>query len=372
MNYLKHAKSYNSEHFYIIGSIIGLLLTYYYLGGFRWFTLVAYMTLAVIYLSSHIKKYKVNILDEKIIIILLLQFVVTAFTFPSLLNALLSLRLYFGFIFIYFCLKDIKLPKIRTIGALLAALTILEFISIKIEPELVLLLPNYDSTFDLGRAKLMLGGVHSFGGNRTNTSALLVAIYIFLDVNYRRCPEKYLILFASVIAMSGSALTLLMGYILIKHWRKKYVLALLFFFVVLANFPIDGNYIIEKFNIEYFLYIIGAKLEQIDFLINNFSLMQLVFGAGLSDGGNASSEVVGYGAYFGDFIFLDLLARFGLVGISLIIYFLVLTVNKASFLAILSLLLASMHYHVIFSSPGQLITSLILIEAGRRNKRQDG
>lgn len=367
MNYCKHAKDANSVHFWVIGIPIGLFLLYYYLGIYRPIVLIAYFFLIGIF--HHISKKNGNLsdVDKKILIILCLQSCIGLFTFSSYLNLALSFRLYFGFIVVFLCMQNIRLPKVGTLGVILALLTIYEYLVIKIDPEIILQLPNYDVTFDIARAKQIMGGVHSFGGNRTNTSVLLLAIYTFLDINYKNCKEKYLVLISSIIAMSGSALFLLFSYLLIRNWHRKHIILIIILILVAIDVKIEGNYLVEKFNSEYILFIVFAKLDQINILLSNFSPIQIIFGGGLNGEVSLSSEVNGYGAYFGDFIFLDFFARFGLFGLLTIIYFLLLTVNKHSFIPISILLLGSLHYHVIFSTPGQLITAVILIESLRRS-----
>lgn len=367
MNYCKYVKDFKVGHYWVICIPILLFLLYYYLGIYRSIVLVAYIMLIGILHHASQKNGQLGDIDKKILIILGLQALIGLFVFSSYVNLALSFRLYFGFIVVFLCLQNIQLPKLGTIGVILALLTVYEYLVIKIDPEIILHLPNYDTTFDIARAKQIMGGVHSFGGSRTNTSVLLLAIYIFLDINYKNYYGKYLVLLASIIGMSGTAILLLFCYLLVRSWHNKFILISFILLLLMIDVKIEGNFLIEKFNSEYIIYIFFAKLDQIYLLLNNFSALQIIFGDGLNNGVNFSNELAGYGAYFGDFIFLDFIARFGLFGLISIGYFLSITVNKYSFIPITVLLIGSLHYHVIFSAPGQLLTALILIEALRKN-----
>jgi hypothetical protein len=212
----------------------------------------------------------------------------------------------------------------------------------------------------------VLGGVHSFGGNRTVSGIILLSIFVFLESTQPQRRFRYLPLVSSLITASGTVYALYFIYLLIKYRAKFYksifVLMILIFIIF---FNEQDEFLINKFNSDYLVFLGGYKYDQILEYLARSDIFDRIFGMGSGAFVSMSKEIKDYGSAYGDFIFLDFFARFGVVGF-LILIFLVIFFARGNVILPISLLIAgTLHYHIIFSSPGQVIGAYFFVYAMR-------
>jgi hypothetical protein len=85
-------------------------------------------------------------------------------------------------------------------------------------------------------------------------------------------------------------------------------------------------------------------------IFDNFKLHELFLGEVILE-----EKAIG-----GDFYWIYFFQWFGIIGISFYAFFFVMNINKITFFPILILVIATLHYHVIFSIPGQMILGYLL------------
>lgn len=263
----------------------------------------------------------------------------------GVLPSLLWLRLFFGLWFIA------ALPKsfFNRIGKylhLLAIWTILEYSLFQTIPQIVGAWPNYiNSEGALANYQLsgFLAGPYSWGGNRTITGVISLALFIYESSRLR----KYLFLLSTILSFSTTAILLLGIYLGIKHWKITVCFSPLLIFILSR---VDFGY--------------RLSVDYISKILLEYKVLQWEKSQNILDGhlllgnGNVSSEnidVSNYGLYFGDFMMLDLFSITGFAGLTLFILMVFQKSNRSNILPLFILLLGSFHYHVLFSLPGQLI-----------------
>ena len=333
-----------------------LTLLYYYLGFFR----VAFSLYYIAGFASIFRNRNIKIFEFFTLLFIFSYILVKYYQTGSFVASSLYIRLYWGFIFLYFLFKYLKLKNPKFFFITCALVTIFEYIAIRYDLSLTKTLLNYDGTFDRQVEFLgLIGGVHSFGGNRTVTGSLMLAAYIFFDNHkeFTRSKIKYLMLFSSIICFSGTAFILLVLYFLYKNYRNKYLPLLIIPFSFLVVYL---QSIWTRISWKYIEVLYDYKAKQITdhipFLIEDY--LSLFFGTSkiLSE----SEEVSSYGILIGDFSFFDFLLRNGLIGLVFIIFFVFKTINKKNFLPVIFILTSTLHYHVAFSFPGQVFLAYFL------------
>lgn len=330
---------------------------YYYLGGARAVVLSAYIVaIFFVFNAPRLAKPDIWILS------------LTAFSvaYHLLMGAnvtvlLFMLRLNFGFLVFYYFFRSIERPRIESLTIVLSLATVFEYLLIRMFPFLVEILPNYmDRTFVPENTYAITGGVHGFGANRTVTSVILLSLFVYLEnVNAKR-RFRYLPLIASLLCFSGTGATLTATYFTWKY-RKKWVLGpiMALIAVILTN---TGEFRWEKFTVDYFYFLYDLKYEQIlsASRILGGNISNYLFGAGGFSFTSFSNEVIGYGASFGDFMMLDFFVKFGILGVIILGGVFLASANRLTFFPILILFVGTFHYHVIFSTSGQLVLGYLL------------
>lgn len=357
------------------------MIFYYYLGQFRIVAVLSYAaSVAVYFYSLYLRGRRIKQLDS-IALILAFQLVVGLITFGDFSSHLLSFRLIFGFGVLLIAgpyLRNIDLEKIFVF---LACLTIVEKISILTFPSLVQALPNYDTTFYETNSISLLGGVHSFGGNRTVSGVILLSGFIYLNSTQALVWKRLLTLFASFLCASGTALIIAAIYLIYmmvsKFLRGSFSVKLLMLFpLILLFYQLSSLFFVmsyeeamfDRFSLFYVDYIFKYKLFQIKDFLDAGDISDYFLGMGVNAFTTESDEVFNYGSRYGDFIALDFLSRYGILGALIFLSLLVLALRGGVIVPILIIVLGTMHYHVLFSSPGQIITALLIIN-GRRDFR---
>jgi hypothetical protein len=350
----------NYKIFYLI-FFPGLL--YYYFSSYRIVFFLTYLFTFFIIL------YNFLLFGQKIKNWLVLSIILLYFTgisisglFGSLIDLSLALRLNFGCILFMLVFQFIRIPNIEKITSIISSITIFEFVLINIFPVLINKLPNYDIT-----GINLNFGVYSFGGNRTVSGVLLLSLYIYLE---KIRSKKILPLIASLLCGAGTTYFLFSLYLIYKNYKNIYisipVIAILFF---ILNYKSGEYFLLTKFNYDYILYLIEFKLHQVFQLLSIASTSSLIFGMGDASFISKDTTLGSYGSMFGDFAGLDFIARFGILGAAVLIVSILLLATSSSVLALTFIVLGSMHYHVLFSMPGQIIAGLIVADALKRSQR---
>ena len=340
--------------------IAGLCLSYYYLGEMRVVVLSAYIV-GILYLLNALKLTRADIL---ILSILTYSVVYNLLTYVNIAVLLFTLRLNLGFLVFYYFFRSIKRPSIESLTIFLSLATIFEYILIRILPALVDVLPNYaDLTFHVTRTESIVGGVNSFGGNRTVSSIILLSLFAYLEnINAKR-RFRYLPLIASVLCFSGAGVTLTFVYFIWKYRKKLVLVPIMVVIVSILLLNTDGGtYSWDKFTIEYLFFIYNYKVEQILHTVDMMDgkVINYIFGIGDSAFSSYEGEIAGYGSTFGDFLMLDFFTRFGILGMAIIVGVIIASANKKTILPMLIMFAGTFHYHVIFSVIGQFIFGYLL------------
>jgi len=347
--------------------IFALSVGYYYLGEFRYITGIVYLLGLILIL---VRSIIYNTIDQKILIVFMLSlmvFFLAFLIFEDSVHMIYSFRLFYGYFLIFILLRYTNFLNTKFIIISLSVITIFEYSLIRIYPDLIFWLNNYDGgkSFYLWHTQTLLGGVHSFGGNRTVNGVLMLALHIYSKDTLKSRFTSWVSLIAMIISVSGTAYILYFIYLIIRTLRSQnsYGVSIFtgFFLLPVCVFIFfytgDEKYFFQQFSYKYFLFIFEAKMQQIRILLE---LGNFWFGGGSVVTG-ASSEMKGYDAIFGDFMILELIKRHGLFGFLILTISLMIFMKKQSALPVFIIFLGSAHYHVLFSGPGQFITAWLLV-----------
>jgi hypothetical protein len=334
-----------------------LTLLYYYLGPARVITSIYYF----FYFPKFIFLKNISIAEILSIIYLFVFVIVKYIQTGDIIASFLFLRLYWGFFAFYFFFRIKPYKNYKNFFVFCAYLTILEFILIRLIPNLTSILPNYDGTFNnMIESYGILGGVHSFGGNRSVTGVLLLSAYVFFDQNKDefKASDKYLILCSSLITFSATCWLLFFAYLLIKRANKlifPFILAL-----VLGVF-IYVSSIWGRISLEYIVAVYDIKEIEIGENLKYLNENNLSYFFGTSYVESNSAEIKGYGNLVGDFSYLDFYLRNGVLGVVIFLFILLSNFRRENSPMLLILVAGTFHYHVIFSFPGQVIFAFFLM-----------
>lgn len=295
--------------------------------------------------------------------------------------ALASLRLYFGMFLLipfFYYVKDIYMDKIFLF---LIAMAIVEKIALLIHPDLIFYLPNYYGnagiTFGDNQAASLFGGMHAFGGNRTVSGVLFLAIGLYFSCR-KNIYQKYAKVAYAVSFMCWSSTAMILASVILllailmkiqsRNVIKKIliVLSMIFVFSLIFFQKSDQTMFVERFSYTYLEYIYYYKKHQIQDYKELLTYTSFVIGAITPP---SSSTILQPGAFVGDFILLDLLTRHGVLGVILLglsfCYF-----RKGRYIVpVVVMLIGSLHYHVLFSMPGQIIFAYLFCQTQKEASR---
>ncbi len=375
--------------FYVIFSFI----FYYYFGFAR-----LYISLAGYLLSFFCVLIKLNSntkINYVIINLSIISSICILFTFANsnfnFLSVIYSYRLYFGcFILIAFFTtfqNIISRQLFLYLSTFLSSITLLERFFFLINPSLVLNLPHYlyadkhNDVFEFTARTYyqtnLFAGTLSFGASRSVTGVCLLALFIMLVYMKASLPYKCITLTATLIAGSATSAFLLFVIFIIYFFKNisstlynsfvRYkiklfqliLITLLSIMFILAIYNLTDSFKgLGNFKISYFLLIIQIKLDIIRMYLSNLSFLGFFFGGDIQLQ-QSSENLSGLGAFQGDFILIDMLARTGLLSILLYIYIISkVTINYYKYPLII-ILVGSIHYPILFSGPGQVLFALI-------------
>jgi len=204
---------------------------------------------------------------------------------------------------------------------------------------------------------------YGFGGNATVTSALLIALGALLYAG------KYLRDIATLgLATSGTGLLvfLLKSALMLKtrHLLVAAVLFVVFYITVWEGLLESGLHdlygALGKFSLDYMDAVLDFKYEQYQSVMAEINEFQLFFGQAFSDTDHRT----------GDFQMLDFLTFNGLAGVGMLALIAAKCMNKTNRIPLFLLLVASLHYQVIFSLPGQILFAWLLTVGMRAPHRR--
>lgn len=352
----------NSVKFQLFYFLSLPLIFYYYFGEYRIYAGICYLGAILVFLMHIFLTERISRLQLYILSSLIFLTIISLFTFSHLIPAFLSLRLYFGIFILTLFYGVIQIPDINKISIFLSLWTLAEYVLIRAFSDIIYLLPNYDETFLLSQTAQVLGGVHSFGGNRTVTAVILLALFTYLEGVQQNRKFRYLPLIACILTASGTAYALFFLYMIIKYATRVFpLMIILLAFGIVSFSQYDDAYLISKFNSEYLIYLWNFKSDQvIDYWSKVSGVYEILFGMGSKAIVTISGEVENYGSSYGDFIFLDFIARYGLLG-ALLLTFAICYTKKSARTSLCLLVLGSFHYGVIFSTPGQVIGACLIV-----------
>tara|TARA_B100000242_G_scaffold274860_1_gene229492 strand:+ start:312 stop:1169 length:858 start_codon:yes stop_codon:yes gene_type:complete len=274
-------------------------------------------------------------------------------------------------------MKFLEHRDIIRLTQFLILLTILEKISIFIAPQLVTILPNYMGSFNADMAKFFVG-VNSFGASRSNTSVIFLALAVYLRT-ISQFKLSYWCFAMSILAFSTTGL-LILGLLIIFFVIQKFIISILrkkatargliayfillscfmyFVYLVFYYFQVGGTDF-DRFSFQYVWLIFDYKLVLLLSNIENISVFEFLFGRGSGDMKIVNSFQL-TGNQLGDFIYLDMLYRYGVIPSILFIFFCTtITKDKNNRFPIFILLFGSLHYFPAFCIPGQILIATFI------------
>jgi len=195
---------------------------------------------------------------------------------------------------------------------------------------------------------------YGFGANATVTSVILVLLSAWLT---KSVVWDFIIL---VFVTSGTAFGIFVIKLIFKM-KLSYKISVILFLILIYPFLMKNFPSFSKISIDYFDYILDFKMGQISkgFSSDDFKWL---WGAGNLDGLRT-----------GDFQALDFILFNGFVGV--IIFFCIIwqAVNCTNAFFVISMLVATLHYQVIFSLPGSIIFGFFLsIPCSLRHAKKKG
>ncbi len=264
---------------------------------------------------------------------------------------------YFGGYFFYIFFRQTRINlDFKLILILISILTIVEAVAINT----VILpsdLPNWPLTPEMteiygstSRGSVILNGFNylrpmGFGGNSSITASLIMAMFIYID----KCNKSSLIIktlvFASVISLySGIGFILLIFYL---SFLSRYKLV---FIPILIYFGLTEFKRYQKLDLEYYQHILTDIMKNFTDVIGNYELHEIIFGQDIS-----VELPIG-----GDFFWLYFFQWFGIVGVLFYVVLILIKSHNRNIFPLLVLLISTLHYHTIFSIPGQMIFGYLL------------
>jgi hypothetical protein len=314
-----------------------------------------------------------------------MEFGVGIISFGDPVAHLLAFRLTFGVFIFAVALINRNPVNLEQLFFLLSIATIAEKLLIVVMPSLIYILPNYDGgiTFSEDGARDVFGGVHSFGGNRSVSGVLLLSGFVYCRDIVMSLFKKSIILFGSLICMSGTALILAAIYLIFlfvsKMRRNQFIILKVVWLNLIAAFLAVMLWLFsgsdyesakfDRFSLYYVNFIADYKLEQIQDYLDVVDMKGFFFGMGVSSFLNTSDEISNYGGRYGDFIALDSFSRYGLLGAGFFLILITTLTSRAIRISVLVILVGTFHYHVLFAGPGQLLTALLLADGLNRKSK---
>jgi len=268
------------------------------------------------------------------------------------------LLFYFGgyFFYIYFNENNLEI-SINSLLIFLCLLTIFEAIAINtiISPSD---LPNWPLSVEdtilhgeSSRGGLQLDNFYyirpiGFGGNSSITASLLMTFLFYLSNNGEDTFFNNLVSLAAIIFLySGLGFILFSLYLVFK--MRALVVSIFLLIIILISAELSD---IQKLDLEYYQFIINDIFNNILWVIHSISISEFIFG-----------QVIPFEAPIGgDFYWLYFFQWFGSIGLIFYFFLIALNVSKINFIPIMILVISTLHYHTLFSIPGQMLFGYLL------------
>lgn len=328
---------------------VGLLC--YYAGEYSFL----FYLFSIVFVAAFIRTMEIRSL---IFLGLLLSFFAVRILFYAefLYETVRDLRFFWGFfVFLLFFSSENHVgrpggvnyaPFFRVMVDLLLILLLVEFLTSNI---FVSQWPNRQHDF-LSDIEHGVGRAYGFGGNASVTSVLVI---VLCSVLFRSNVRDIL---ALGMATSATGALVFVAKLFARAKNPSIVLSVLAGAAVFVSFSkqiadFSGFRALEKISLDYFLHIVGVKMNQIHVVLaGQTSMSELILGQPF--------ELNSLRA--GDFQLLDYLVFNGFVGVVLLAIVISLFVNSFNILPISLLLIGSIHYQSAFSIPGQIILAWLL------------
>lgn len=278
----------------------------------------------------------------------------------SAIDILIEARFYWGFIiFLPFFISEQKRlgsndAQYRTLFHNLFNLSlILLLIEFLTSNSLSLEWPNRSHELGLELENGSFARAYGFGGNASVTSTLLIALGAIL---YSGKIVRDIATLGLATSGTGFLVFLLKLAFNLKarHLLMAAVLLIVFFITVfeglLENGLRDSYSSLAKFSWEYYDFLLDFKYEQFQSVMVKSNEFQLFFGQAFIDPS----------LRMGDFQLLDFLTFNGMFGIGMMALIVAKCMNTTNRVPLFLLLVATAHYQVIFSIPGQILFAWLL------------
>tara|TARA_B100000787_G_scaffold154901_1_gene129994 strand:+ start:385 stop:1437 length:1053 start_codon:yes stop_codon:yes gene_type:complete len=336
--------------------IVNSILLYYY------FNVLALIVYPYIVIKSILSKNSTVFFErtaEYLILVfpLIMLFGILCLKYNFMFSAYLLLFYFGGYLFyIFFRQNNIEID-LKNVLILLCFLTIAESLAIN-----TIILPSDLPNWPLNAEDTILYGHTSrggyqfssfyyirptgFGGNPSITSTLLISILVYLHNAKEDNLFINLVTFGSIILTYSGV-----GYMFLGIYFLFYFRALIISVFILLTVLIVAEFLsIQKLELSYYQFLIVDILQNVMWVVSNINIYEFVFG-----------QVIPFESPIGgDFYWLYFFQWFGAIGI--LFYFLLISTNasRINFFPILILVISTIHYHTIFSIPGQMIFGYLL------------
>lgn len=223
--------------------------------------------------------------------------------------------------------------------------------------------PNRSHELSIEIESGSLARSYGFGGNATVTSVLLIALGGILYAG------RFMRDIATLgLATSGTGfLTLLLKSALMLKARHLLIGAAIFVVIystvwvgVLESGVLDAYSAFGKFSLDYIGVLLDVKYEQYQSVMARTNDFQLVFGQPFTE----------LSLRTGDTQLLDFFTFNGLFGVGMLVLIVVKCMNKTNRVPLFLVLVATSHYQVIFSLPGQILFAWLLTVGTRVPQRR--
>lgn len=362
----------NSKNNFLILTIIGFLFfsNYFFLG-----TAVPSYVLGIFIIIFHFKKIKFNIFQIISILLLILYFFFVSSLATHELNIFKNFKYYFGFVTFIIILQctQFNFFLAKKYFKFLFYLIIFESLLINTIINSKNFYVDYHPAFYFNFYQRPA----SFGGNASVSSTLIVCFFFFFEkyFNYKYKLLDFILFFLSVVLLfstTGFFLCILMIFLRLNN-KKNYILKFLLLIFILILIYIsslipqvldDENLIYEnyqKISLDYFVYIINEKYENIKYLFYDFNIFSYenLFG---------KNNILNITSTSGDNGLVNFIQTMGYFGL-LIFFLIIFSFSKKKNSATLFLLIVgSLHYPAIMSPIGQFFFAYILLASDKYNK----
>lgn len=222
--------------------------------------------------------------------------------------------------------------------------------------------PNRSHEISIDLETSSLARAYGFGGNATVTSTLLIALGALL---YRGKPLRDIATLG--LAASGTGLVVFIlksGLMLGIRYLLMGVALFVFFYITVWSSALESGLLdvygaLGKFSLDYIGFLIEAKYDQYQSAMTETNGLQLAFGQTFIDPSLRT----------GDFQLLDFLTFNGLFGVGMLLLIVAKCANKNNRVPLFLVLIATIHYQIIYSIPGQIIFAWLLTVGMRAPQR---